>query len=55
VGLGQRAERGWGGRGAQLAAFVEPLLARGFSVVTLDAPAHPPVRAVVAHSLGAVS
>jgi pimeloyl-ACP methyl ester carboxylesterase len=31
---------GWGGRGAQLAAFVDPLLARGFSVVTLDAPGH---------------
>jgi len=31
---------GWAGRGAQLAAFVEPLLARGFSVVTFDAPAH---------------
>lgn len=31
---------GWEGRGAQLAAFVEPLVARGFSVVTFDAPAH---------------
>ncbi len=31
---------GWGGRGAQLAAFVEPLRARGFEVVTLDAPGH---------------
>ena len=31
---------GWAGRGAQLAAFVEPLLARGCSVVTFDAPAH---------------
>jgi pimeloyl-ACP methyl ester carboxylesterase len=31
---------GWGGRGAQLAAFVEPLRARGFAVVTLDAPGH---------------
>ena len=31
---------GWGGRGAQLAAFVEPLVARGFSVVTFDAPGH---------------
>src|SRR5688572_7959580 len=27
---------GWGGRGAQLAAFVEPLVARGFSVVSFD-------------------
>jgi pimeloyl-ACP methyl ester carboxylesterase len=31
---------GWGGRAAQLTAFVEPLLARGFSVVALDAPGH---------------
>jgi pimeloyl-ACP methyl ester carboxylesterase len=31
---------GWGGRGAQLASFVEPLLARGFGVTALDAPAH---------------
>jgi pimeloyl-ACP methyl ester carboxylesterase len=31
---------GWEGRGAQLGSFVEPLLARGFSVVTFDAPAH---------------
>jgi pimeloyl-ACP methyl ester carboxylesterase len=31
---------GWGGRGAQLAAFVPPLLAAGYSVVTFDAPAH---------------
>jgi pimeloyl-ACP methyl ester carboxylesterase len=32
---------GWGGRGGRLAtAFVEPLLARGFSVVTFDAPGH---------------
>lgn len=31
---------GWEGRGAQLAAFVRPLLAAGFSVVTFDAPAH---------------
>jgi hypothetical protein len=31
---------GWGGRGGQLSAFVEPLLARGFSVTTFDAPAH---------------
>jgi len=33
---------GWGGRGAQLGAFVEPLVARGFSVVTFDAPGHGP-------------
>jgi pimeloyl-ACP methyl ester carboxylesterase len=31
---------GWGGRGAQLGAFVDPLTARGFSVVTFDAPGH---------------
>lgn len=32
---------GWGGRGGRLAApFVEPLVARGFSVVTFDAPGH---------------
>jgi pimeloyl-ACP methyl ester carboxylesterase len=31
---------GWAGRGAQLGAFVAPLLARGFSVVTFDAPGH---------------
>jgi pimeloyl-ACP methyl ester carboxylesterase len=31
---------GWGGRGTQLASFVEPLVARGFSVVTFDAPGH---------------
>lgn len=31
---------GWEGRGAQLGAFVEPLLGRGFSVVTFDATAH---------------
>ena len=31
---------GWGGRGAQLGSLVGPLVARGFSVVTFDAPAH---------------
>jgi len=31
---------GWAGRGGQLAAFVPPLLARGFSIVTFDAPGH---------------
>lgn len=31
---------GWGGRGTQLAGFVQPLLERGFSVVTYDAPGH---------------
>jgi len=31
---------GWSGRGLQLAAFVEPLVGRGFRVVTHDAPGH---------------
>ena len=31
---------GWSGRGLQLAAFVEPLVSRGFRVVTYDAPGH---------------
>jgi len=31
---------GWEGRGSQLASFVEPLVARGYSVVAFDAPAH---------------
>ena len=31
---------GWGGRGAQLGALIGPLVARGFSVVTFDAPGH---------------
>ncbi|HVE70165.1 MAG TPA: alpha/beta hydrolase [Thermoanaerobaculia bacterium] len=31
---------GWEGRGAQLAAFVAPLTAAGFTVVTFDAPGH---------------
>lgn len=32
---------GWGGRGGRLAAaFVAPLVVRGFSVVTFDAPGH---------------
>ena len=31
---------GWGGRAAQLTSFVEPLLARGFAVMALDAPGH---------------
>src|SRR5262249_23795333 len=31
---------GWGGRGAQLGAFVEPLVERGFSVAWFDGPAH---------------
>jgi predicted alpha/beta hydrolase family esterase len=31
---------GWGGRGAQLGAFVDPLLSRGLGVIAFDAPAH---------------
>jgi pimeloyl-ACP methyl ester carboxylesterase len=31
---------GWQGRGSQLCAFVEPLLALGFRVVAFDSPAH---------------
>lgn len=31
---------GWEGRGSQLAALVEPLVAAGLSVVAFDAPAH---------------
>ena len=31
---------GWGGRGTQMRGFIEPLLARGFSVVAYDAPGH---------------
>jgi pimeloyl-ACP methyl ester carboxylesterase len=31
---------GWEGRGAQLGAFVDPLVALDFRVVTFDAPAH---------------
>ncbi len=31
---------GWEGRGSQLHSFVKPLLDRGFSVVTWDAPGH---------------
>lgn len=31
---------GWGGLGAQLGSFVEPLRANGFRVVMFDAPAH---------------
>jgi pimeloyl-ACP methyl ester carboxylesterase len=31
---------GWGGRGSQFGAFVEPLVAAGYRVVMFDAPAH---------------
>jgi hypothetical protein len=41
-GLGPTAllVHGWEGRGSQLGAFVEPLVAAGMSVVAFDAPAH---------------
>lgn len=31
---------GWGGRGLQMAGFVDPLVARGHSVLAVDLPAH---------------
>lgn len=31
---------GWSGRGTQMGAFVEPLVAAGFEVWTMDAPGH---------------
>jgi len=31
---------GWSGRGSQVAAFVEPLMAAGFQVIAVDAPGH---------------
>jgi len=52
---------GWSGRGLQLGAFVEPLDARGYRVVTFDAPAHGEARGrtssmpAFAASLGAVA
>ena len=39
-GPGVLLVHGWGGRGAQLGAFVDPLVAQGFSVVAFDAPGH---------------
>lgn len=45
---------GWEGRGAQLGSFVEPLVARGFRVVTFDVTAHgnsPGTHATVMHWL----
>ena len=41
-GVGPRIllAHGWGGRGAQLGAFVEPLVANGLSVAWFDGPAH---------------
>lgn len=78
------ALHGWGGRGDQFAAYVEPLVAVGYRVVVFDALSHGasddgpsgrgrahgiefgraldavaarfgPARAIVAHSMGAVS
>lgn len=31
---------GWSGRGAQMGAFIDPLVAAGFRVIAFDAPAH---------------
>jgi pimeloyl-ACP methyl ester carboxylesterase len=48
---------GWEGRGAQLGAFVHPLVALDFRVVTFDAPAHgasPGARASLFHFADAV-
>jgi pimeloyl-ACP methyl ester carboxylesterase len=42
-GSGDRAVllvHGWGGHGLQLQAFVEPLVARGFTVASFDLPSH---------------
>jgi pimeloyl-ACP methyl ester carboxylesterase len=70
---------GWGSHAARFGSFVEPMLAAGWRVIALDAPAHgestgrrsdlgqfrdalgatldelAPVRAIVAHSLGAAA
>lgn len=52
---------GWSGRGLQLGAFVEPLVARGQRVVTFDAPGHGDARGrtssmpAFASTLGAVA
>jgi pimeloyl-ACP methyl ester carboxylesterase len=45
---------GWEGRGSQLGRFVDPLVSRGFRVVTFDAPGHGqstlPVGSLVEHA-----
>lgn len=52
---------GWAGRGLQLGALVEPLVARGYRVITYDAPGHGSARGstssllLFATSLGLVS
>ncbi len=40
TGPGALLVHGWGGRGAQLGAFVGPLVSHGFSVIAFDAPGH---------------
>jgi hypothetical protein len=48
---------GWGGRGAQLASFVGPLVASGCSVATFDAPGHgtsPEARSSIVAFLAAI-
>lgn len=42
IGTGPRVllVHGWGGRGAQLGAFVEPLVTQGLSVAWFDGPGH---------------
>jgi pimeloyl-ACP methyl ester carboxylesterase len=50
---------GWEGRGSQLAAFVDPLVARGFTVVAFDALGHgdapPGIASVVEHARAVAS
>lgn len=50
---------GWEGRGSQLGAFVDPLVARGLRVVTFDAPGHGDARSrtasVVEHARAVAS
>jgi pimeloyl-ACP methyl ester carboxylesterase len=50
---------GWEGRGSQMAAFVEPLVERGFSVVAFDVPGHgdapPGLASLVEHARALLS
>ncbi len=39
-GPGVILAHGWGGRGIQLHRFIEPLVGRGYSAITFDAPGH---------------
>lgn len=41
---------GWNGHALSLSAFIEPLLARGFQVVALDAPGHGESEGKVCHA-----